>query len=110
VPRWAVAIGVNNFLDQDTHLLGTAQARYLPWELERANHGQPLDRRALFRYQSPSENLLIAIGERRVSCVSCQHVVSQLSEIKYYLLVGVVSDCCSLTCFHILVLLRRSVN
>jgi len=62
VPRWAVAIGVNNFLDQDTHLLGTAQARYLPWELERANHGQPLDRRALFRYQSPSENLLIAIG------------------------------------------------
>jgi len=63
VPRWMVAIAVNNFLDQDTHLLGTAQALYLPWELECVQQHKALDRRSFFRYQSPSENMLIAIGK-----------------------------------------------
>ena len=62
VPRWVTAIAINNFLDQDTHLLATGQGPYLEWELQKVQAGQKLDRRSFFCYQSPSENLLIAIG------------------------------------------------
>jgi len=62
IPRWILAVMTNNFLDQDTHLLATSQMYYLPWELQKVAAGETLDRRSLFCYQSPSENLLITVG------------------------------------------------
>ena len=63
-PRWATHVALNNFLDQDTHLLATQQPRVLAAELAAHQRGTaPLVRRRLYRYASPTERFLVEVGK-----------------------------------------------
>ena len=44
-PRWVIHLGLNSFLDQDTHLLATQQPRVLQRELEARQRGEVFERR-----------------------------------------------------------------
>ena len=63
VPRWLQHVGLNNFLDQDTHLLATQQPYVLQAEYDAAQLGAPLVRRQLYKYSSPTERLLVEVGK-----------------------------------------------
>lgn len=63
VPRWVQHVGLNNFLDQDTHLLATQQPYVLAAEYKAATTGDPLVRRQLYKYSSPTERLLVEVGK-----------------------------------------------
>lgn len=63
VPRWLLHVGLNNFLDQDTHLLATQQPYVLAAEYKAATTGDPLVRRQLYKYSSPTERLLVEVGK-----------------------------------------------
>ena len=63
VPRWLQHVGLNNFLDQDTHLLATQQPYVLQAEYDAAKSGAPLVRRQLCKYSSPTERILVEVGK-----------------------------------------------
>lgn len=87
LPRWLQHVGLNNFLDQDTFLLATQQPHVLRAELERrhsssstapsspcsaaaedgtappAAREQLSLRRALYKYRSPTEKMLLEVGD-----------------------------------------------
>ena len=63
VPRGLQHVGLNNFLDQDTHLLATQQPYVLQAEYDAAKAGAPLVRRQLYKYSSPTERLLVEVGK-----------------------------------------------
>ena len=63
VPRWLQHVGLNNFLDQDTHLLATQQPYVLQAEYDAAKAGAPLVRRQLYKYSSPTERVLVEVGK-----------------------------------------------
>ena len=63
VPRWLQHVGLNNFLDQDTHLLATQQPYVLQAEYDAAKAGAPLVRRQLYKYSSPTERILVEVGK-----------------------------------------------
>lgn len=62
-PRWVQHVQLNNFLDQDTFLLATQQPHALGAELDAHEAGQPLRRRSLFSYRTPSEPMLVEVGK-----------------------------------------------
>ena len=79
-PRWLMHIALNNFLDQDTHLLATQQKHVMSWEAKAVK--QQLERGELltastttessvpntmvrknnFVYRSPSEKMSVRVG------------------------------------------------
>ena len=63
IPRWLQHVGLNNFLDQDTHLLATQQPYVLQAEYDAAKSGAPLVRRQLYKYSSPTERILVEVGK-----------------------------------------------
>jgi len=69
-PRWFVHSFLNNFLDQDTHLLATAQTPALRDELKAHTEKKPFLKRTLYKYASPSEKLLNEVGKFMDASVS----------------------------------------
>jgi len=63
LPRWLVHCGLNNFLDQDTHLLATAQTPVLRAEMKAHEAGTNFTRRKFYKYVSPSEKFLSAVDK-----------------------------------------------
>ncbi|GMI46054.1 hypothetical protein TrCOL_g13597 [Triparma columacea] len=63
VPRWLQHVSLNNFLDQDTHLLATQQPNVLAAEYKAATGGEPMVRRKIYKYSSPTERLLVEVGK-----------------------------------------------
>ncbi|GMI12619.1 hypothetical protein TrRE_jg4521 [Triparma retinervis] len=63
VPRWLQHVSLNNFLDQDTHLLATQQPYVLAAEYKAATGGEPMVRRKIYKYSSPTERLLVEVGK-----------------------------------------------
>ena len=70
LPRWLVHLGLNNFLDQDTHLLATAQSPILQAELNAFKTGMNFTRRKFYKYVSPSEKFLSAVDKFMDATVS----------------------------------------
>jgi hypothetical protein len=71
VPRWFVHVNLNNFLDQDTHLLATQQRHVLAEEatilkqrVARNETGVSTNlRKSFYVYRSPSEKLGLRLGQ-----------------------------------------------
>ena len=63
LPRWVQHLFINRFLDQDSHLLVTEQSYVLAEEFKAAAEKKPLKRDRVYRYASPGEKLLAAIGK-----------------------------------------------
>jgi phenylpropionate dioxygenase-like ring-hydroxylating dioxygenase large terminal subunit len=71
-PRWLMHLVLNNFLDQDTHLLATQQKHVLQWEAAAAVKAQKEGktdkafntrvRKQNYVYQSPTEKLGVRLG------------------------------------------------
>lgn len=71
IPRWFLHVNLNNFLDQDTHLLATQQrnvlaeeAKILMQKVARNETALPTNlRKSFYVYRSPSEKLGLRLGQ-----------------------------------------------
>ena len=71
IPRWLMHVNLNNFLDQDTHLLATQQRYVLEAEAEAIENMSGADlmtkptnvRKSVYVYRSPTERLGARLGQ-----------------------------------------------